>query len=61
MQEYLKSRGMTKVIRVGLPSGMDFMDEIGQIAGYTAEAANSLDEAEKMLDKWEAELEQNQG
>ncbi len=53
IQDYLVSKGMVMVVRVGLDSGTELIDEMGQIAGYEALNAKSLEEADKMLDDWE--------
>lgn len=52
VMEYLSMMGVSKVVRVGAKSTYELMEQLSQEAGgYHAGHANSIEEAEKMLDE----------
>ena len=55
IQEFLKAKGVSKVVRIGVESGKEFLAELSEITGYQAHTANSLEEADLFLNKWVAE------
>jgi hypothetical protein len=45
---------MSKAVRVGDDSGKELLDRIGQDVSYIALSADTLEEAEQILDEWES-------
>jgi PP-loop superfamily ATP-utilizing enzyme len=54
IQDLLSEHGMSKAVRVGDDSGKELLDRIGQDVSYIALSADTLEEAEQILDEWES-------
>ena len=54
IQDMLAEHGMSKAVRVGADAGKELLDRIGQDVSYIALSADTLEEAEQILDEWES-------
>jgi len=54
IQDLLAERGMSKAVRVGDDAGKELLDRIGHDVSYIALSAETLEEAEQILDEWES-------
>ena len=54
IQDLLAEHGMSKAVRVGADTGKELLDRIGQDVSYIALSADTLEEAEQILDDWES-------
>jgi len=52
IQKFLSKKGMRKAVRVGTEDGKKLLEEVGKNAGYSADTASTMQEAEKKLDAW---------
>ncbi len=54
IQDMLAEHGMSKAVRVGADAGKELLDRIGHDVSYSALSADTLEEAEQILDEWES-------
>ena len=51
IQDLLTEKGMARAVRIGVDKGKELIDTIGEDGSYVTLTADSLEEAEKMLDE----------
>jgi len=54
IQDLLAEHGISRAVRVGDDSGKELIDRIGKDVSYIALSADTLEEAEQILDEWES-------
>lgn len=59
IQVMLADLGMAKAVRIGMEDGKVLLNQVGENATYVAAEAATLDQAEKILDRWESNAEKN--
>jgi len=59
IQAMLADLGMAKAVRIGMADGKQLLNQAGKEAAYDADDAATLEQAEQILDNWEAAAEKD--